>query len=95
MRQRWNGLGALPLGWGLLVAGRSVHGRGMCEAVTVVGLDGGGGVTGATRLVAGGRVTMAGAVAVLELPADVTAPEEGTVLTWEVVGRSPGASYTR
>jgi hypothetical protein len=95
MRQRWIGLGPLPLGWGLLVAGRSVHGRGMREALTVVGLDAGGAVTGAIRLVPGGRVTMAGAVAILELPVGVTVPDTGRVLTWEAVGSSSGASYTR
>jgi hypothetical protein len=67
----------------------------MCEALTVVGLDAGGAVTGATRLVPGRRVTMAGAVAVLELPVGVTVPGARTVLTWGAAGGSPGASYTR
>ena len=46
MSHRRQGLRPLAMGWGLLVAGRSVHGRGMAEPLTVVGLDAGGGVTG-------------------------------------------------
>ena len=86
MRHRRTGLRPLALGWGLLIAGRSVHGRGMAEPLAVVGLDAAGTVVGSSRLVPGGRVEMAGAVAVLELPAGVTVPQPGTVLTWAAVG---------
>ena len=82
MRHRRTGLHPLALGWGLLVAGRSVHGRWMAEPLFVVGLDAGGAVTGSARLDPGGRVALSGAVAVLELPGGVTMPESGTVLVW-------------
>ena len=71
---RRTGLRPLALGWGLLIAGGSVHGRGMAEPLAVVGLDAAGAVVGSSRLVPGGRVKMAGAVAILELPAGVTVP---------------------
>ncbi len=86
MRHRRTGLRPLALGWGLLIAGGSVHGRGMAEPLAVVGLDAAGTVVGSSRLVPGGRVKMAGAVAILELPAGVTVPQPGTVLTWAAVG---------
>jgi hypothetical protein len=58
----------------------------MAEPLAVVGLDAAGAVVGSSRLVPGGRVEVAGAVAVLELPARVTVPQPGTVLTWAAVG---------
>ena len=85
LRHRRSGLCPLALGWGLLLAGRSVHGRGMAEPLTVVGLDAAGAVIGSTPLAPGGRVTFPGAVAVLELPAGVAVPDPGTALVWRPV----------
>ena len=85
MRHRRTGLRPLALGWGLLVAGRSVHGRWMAEPLFVVGLDAGGAVTGSARLDPGGRVALSDAVAVLELPGGVIIPDSGTVLVWASV----------
>lgn len=81
-RTRRAGLAPLPLGWGLLIAGRSVHGRGLCAPLAVVGIDPAGVVIGAVTLRPGSLVKVAGAAAILELPVSVAIPDPGAVLAW-------------
>ncbi|MBA2337192.1 MAG: hypothetical protein H0V96_05440 [Acidimicrobiia bacterium] len=88
-RTRRTGLAPLPLGWGLLMGGCSVHGRGMCTALTVVGVDAAGVVIGAAVLRPGGLVRMAGAAAILELPVSMAFPDPGAVLAWAPLPAHP------
>ena len=80
--ERRAGLRPLALGWGLLLGGAAVHGRGMAEPLTVVGIDAAGTVTATTTLLPGRWVRLRDAAALLELPADVGPPLAGTVLGW-------------
>lgn len=83
----------MPLGWGLLIGGCSVHGRGLCTPLAVVGIDRDGVVIGAVVLPPGGLVTVAGAAAILELPVSVAVPDPGAVLAWAPLPtRRPGDS---
>ena len=70
MGERRAGWRPLALGWGLLLGGAAVHGRGMAEPLAVVGIDAAGSGDGQRqpRSRVGG-CELAGAAAVLELPA--------------------------
>jgi hypothetical protein len=66
--QRLQGIGAVPPGGGLLLAGRSVHGFGLDRPLRVVGLDERGTVVAVRLLDPGRLVVLARARYLLELP---------------------------
>lgn len=82
--QRWRGIGAVPPGVGVLLAGRSVHGFGLDRPLRVVGLDPRGTVVAVRRLNPRRIVFVARAVYLLELPepvgSGVVAGQQATVL---------------
>jgi hypothetical protein len=79
-RERFRGLRPRPRGRGLLLAGRSVHGRGMREGLRVVSLDAAGRVRRVALLRPRGVFVDRGARWILELPLESGAPAEGTAL---------------
>lgn len=80
--RRWRGLRPRPSGFGLWLAGSSVHGLGMKEPVWVCGLDHDRMVVAVKTLLPGRVVRIAGASTTLELPHTNQPPAPGTVLTW-------------
>lgn len=81
-RHRYRGLRPWSLGAGLLMSGRSVHGVGMAEPLTVVALGDDAEVVAVRRLRRGRLMRLPGASAVLELPERVAAPPLGAVVTF-------------
>jgi hypothetical protein len=79
-RERWRGLRPRPRGRGLLLAARSVHGRGMRERLLVVSLDAAGVVRRTELLRPQGVFVDRGAKWIVEMPAAVPAPAVGAVL---------------
>ena len=79
-RARWRGLRPRAQGRGLLLAGRSVHGRGMKETLRVVSLDAAGRVRRVALLHPGRVFVDAGARGIIELPVSRPAPRVGMVL---------------
>jgi hypothetical protein len=65
----------------MLIPGRSVHGMGMTEPLTVIGIDPGGRVVGIRRLQPRGVVLMLGACWLLEQPVERPVPPDGEVLS--------------
>ena len=80
-RERWRGLRPCPEGRSMLIPGRSVHGIGMAEPLTVVGIARSGRVVGIRRLQPGGVVMMLGARWLLEQPVVNPLPAHGEVLS--------------
>ena len=78
--ERWRGLRPRPQGWGLLLAGCSVHGRGMRVPLRVASLDAAGRVRRVAWLRPGGLFFDPGAWWVLELPAGRPGPPVGMAL---------------
>jgi len=79
-RERWRGLRPRARGGGLLLVGRSVHGRGMQEALRVVSLDALGRVRRVALLRPGAFFVDGGAKWIVEVPLGRGAPSEGTTL---------------
>jgi hypothetical protein len=65
----------------MLIPGRSVHGIGMTEPLTVIGIDPSGRVVGIRPLRPGGVVVMLGARWLLEQPVASSVPGHGEVLS--------------
>ena len=61
----------------MLLAGSSVHGRGMVEPLAVVGIDARGVVVSTRTLPVGGMARLDGAHFALELPVEAPLPEAG------------------
>lgn len=80
-RERWQGLRPRPSGRSMLIPGRSVHGVGMEEPLTVIGIDQGGRVVGIRRLRPRRVVVMFDARWLLEQPVDHPLPCPGEVLS--------------
>ena len=78
--ERWRGLRPRAPGWGLVLAGRSVHGAGMREPLRVVSLDAAGRVRRAAVLLPGGLFWDAGARWIVELPMSRPVPPAGMAL---------------
>ena len=74
----------------MLIAGASVHGFGMKEALLVIGLDADGRVLQSGTLRPRRILWIRGATQMLELPAGLLPPERGAVLTW-ASGGPPGS----
>jgi hypothetical protein len=79
-RERRRGLRPRPLGRGLLLASRSVHGWGMKEPLRVVSLDAAGRVRRVAFLAPGRVFCDAGARWIIELPVSRPAPQVGMML---------------
>lgn len=65
----------------MLLAGSSVHGRGMVEPLALVGIDHNGVVVSVRALAPGDVARLPGAKFTVELPATVQLPEPGWSLT--------------
>ncbi len=81
LRARLTGLRPWSLGYGMLLAGASVHGRSMVEPLAVVGIDRCGRILGVERLVPGGIVRIRGAAMMLEMATSHPLPSTGARLT--------------
>jgi hypothetical protein len=88
-RERRRGLCPRPAGRSMLIRGNSVHGIGMEEPLTVIGIDPGGRVVGVRRLRPRTLVVMPGARWLLEQPVELPAPRRGEVLS--IVNPCPGS----
>ena len=86
------GIHGAPPGWGVLIAGRSVHGMFILRRLWAVGLDKTLRVVGVRTLRPGGLAFFTNAAAVLELLRHRTPPQQGWVLRWTGEGgRWPGS----
>lgn len=79
--ERWRGLRPRPAGRSMLIPGRSVHGIGMAEPLTVIGIDPAWRVVGVRRLRPSGLVVMREARWLLEQPVERPVPPDGEVLS--------------
>ncbi len=78
--RRWRGLRPRPSGRGLLLAGSSVHGRGMQEPLRLIGVSDAGHVVSSVVLLPGTFRQLEGARYIVELPLEASAPALGSTL---------------
>jgi hypothetical protein len=85
LRDRLMGVRPAPFGWGVLLRGSHVHGRGLLESLVVVPIGRDGRCGAAQRLDARRALHVPGAYAMLELPAETQLPLPGWRLRYRPI----------